>query len=181
VRADISRLQSDLQTNRETLAQISARIDTLEGRESTLDSAAGKPLQELTQAIEVLLKKALQTENRLTTLESAGPPSRVPEKPAKQPRQSSSETKGASVQKGNDHNGSPFTTQSSPLSLTASSPTAKLMHLGMTQEDVRRALGNPLRTETAGSHIFWHYSRVNNQKYVIFETDTRQVSGWWGL
>jgi hypothetical protein len=51
----------------------------------------------------------------------------------------------------------------------------------MTPEEVRGALGDPISTETSDSYIFWHYSRVTNQKYVIFEKGTRQVSGWWGL
>jgi hypothetical protein len=177
--ADITRLQSDLNTQNETLAKISARIDALEHRPSTPDNVSGPTQQELMQAIAVLLKKALEIENRLNTIESGGLLSRVPERPVKQGRQP--ETKGTSGPRGSDQHGSPPMTQSALSSQSASAPGATRISLGMTPEEVRGALGDPISTETSDSYIFWHYSRVTNQKYVIFEKGTRQVSGWWGL
>jgi hypothetical protein len=180
-RADITRLQSDLNANSETLAKISSRVDELERRQSSPDSISGLTQPELIRAIEVLLKKALEAESRLTSIESAGPPAKGPEKPTKQARQAASDTKGISGPRDSDENGSRRTIQSSPLTETRSSPGAKQISLGMTSEDVRRALGDPISTEASESYIFWYYSRVNNQKYVIFEKSTGQVSGWWGL
>jgi len=29
--------------------------------------------------------------------------------------------------------------------------------------------------------VFWHYSPMSNQQYVIFETVNGRVSGWRGL
>jgi hypothetical protein len=51
----------------------------------------------------------------------------------------------------------------------------------MSQEDVRRTLGDPVSIENAGSYIFWQYSQMSNQKYVVFEKASGQVSGWRGL
>jgi hypothetical protein len=181
VRADIARLQSDLNTNSETLAKISARVDALERRESSPGSISGLTRQELIQALEVLLKKALEAESRLTAIESAGPPVRGAEKPAKQTRQAASDTKGSSAPRGSDENDPRRFNRSSPLTESRSAPEAKQISLGMAPEDVRRALGDPIRTEASEAYIFWYYSRVNNQKYVIFEKSTGRVSGWWGL
>jgi hypothetical protein len=155
--ADISRLQADLHTNSETLTQISARVDQLERRQSIPDHPSGQTSQELTQAIEVLLKKALLTESRLTALESAQLSTRAPEKPAQRARQQPPDPGDTSRR------------EATPLSL------------GMTREEVRSALGDPVSTELAGSYIIWQYSQENHQKYVIFEDGTGQVWGWWGL
>jgi hypothetical protein len=155
--ADISRLQADLHTNSETLTQISARVDQLERRQSIPDHPSGQTSQELTQAIEVLLKKALLTESRLTALESAQLSTRAPEKPAQRARQQPPDPGDTSRR------------EATPLSL------------GMTREEVRSALGDPVSTELAGSYTIWQYSQENHQKYVIFENGTGQVWGWWGL
>jgi hypothetical protein len=181
VRADIARLQSDLNTNSETLAKISARVDALERHQSSPGSISGLTRQELIQALEVLLKKALEAESRLTAIESAGPPARGSGKPAKQTRQAASDIKGTSVPRGSDENSPRRFNQPSPLTESRSAPEAKQISLGMAPEDVRRALGDPISIEASESYIFWYYSRVNNQKYVIFEKSTRRVSGWWGL
>lgn len=157
LRADITSLQSDLNSNSETLAKISARVAELERRQSISDRVSGQAPRELTEAIEVLLKKALVTQSRLTALESAELPSKGAEKPVKQTR------------------------QPVPSSDDTASPEATPLSLGMTREEVRRVLGDPISTETAGSYIVWQYSKVNHQKYVIFEKVTGQVSGWWGL
>ena len=141
--ADISRSQADLHTTSETLTQISARVDQLERRQSIPDHPSGQTSQELTQAIEVLLKKALLT--------------RAPEKPAQRARQQPPDPGDTSRR------------EATPLSL------------GMTREEVRSALGDPVSTELAGSYTIWQYSQENHQKYVIFENGTGQVWGWWGL
>jgi hypothetical protein len=157
LRADISRLRADLHTNSDILAQISARLDQLERRQSIPDPASGQTSQELTQAIEVLLKKALLTESRLTALESGELRSRASEKPDKHARQQPLNTRDTSQ------------------------PRAAPLSLGMTREEVRDILGEPVSTELAGSYTIWQYSQENHQKYVIFENGTGQVWGWWGL
>jgi hypothetical protein len=155
--ADVSRLQADLRTNSETLAQISARVDRLERRQSIPGHPSGQTSQELTQAIEVLLKKALLTESRLAALESGELRTRAPEKPTTRAHQQPPKAGDASQQQ--------------PAALS----------LGMTREEVRRVLGEPVSTETAGAYTIWQYSQENHQKYVIFENGTGQVWGWWGL
>jgi hypothetical protein len=154
---DIRRLQAELHTHSETLAQISARLDQLERRQSIPDHPSEQTSQELIQAIEVLLKRALLTESRLTALESGELRSRVPAKPSKQTR------------------------QQPPNTSDTSQPQATSLSLGMTREEVRRVLGEPVSTEMAGSYTIWQYSQETHQKYVIFENATGQVWGWWGL
>ena len=155
--ADIGRLQADVHTNSETLAQISARVDQLERRQSSSDLPSGQSSQELTQAIKVLLKKALLTESRLTALESDERRTRGLDKPTMQPPQRTPEPSDIPPH------------QAAPLSL------------GMTREEVRRILGEPVSTEIAGPYTIWQYSSENHQKYVIFENGTGRVWGWWGL
>jgi K+-sensing histidine kinase KdpD len=162
-RTDTARLRSDLHANAETLSQLTARLDELERRQATMDSAARQTQQELSQAIEVLLKKALIAENRLTRIGSERPPSKSPEKLESQADQPASETQ------------QPAAEGKTPRS------TGKQLSLGMTQEEVRRTLGDPISVEAAGSYIFWQYSQVNNLKYVVFEKASGQVSGWRGL
>jgi hypothetical protein len=60
-------------------------------------------------------------------------------------------------------------------------PAGKHLTLGMTPEDVRHTLGDPISIEDAGSYVIWQYSRLSNEKYVVFEKESRQVSGWHGL
>ena len=162
-RTDISHLRSDLYANTQRLAQLSARLDELERRQAAAESATRQAQQELSQAIEVLLKKALMTEKRQSGRESGRSPSKDAERLGPQGHQLPSEMQGASSQGGNTvHAG-------------------KALSLGMTQEDVRRTLGDPLSIEDAGSYIFWQYSQMSNQKYVVFEKGSGQVSGWRGL
>ena len=125
--ADISGLRADLNAHAETLAQIAARVETLERRQSLPGSASGQTPQDLTQAIEVLLKKALLTESRLTALESSTPPPRAPEKSAKQTRHPTPDGKEAVGQQHGDQHGSPRLTQPSPPPPTVASSAAKLM------------------------------------------------------
>jgi hypothetical protein len=162
-RTDISRLRSDLHANAQLLSQLSARVDELERRQAATESATRQTQQELSQAIEVLLKKALMTGKRQTGRESGKSQSKEAETLEKQGRQLSSEMQRASSQGGNALQG------------------GKPLSLGMTQEDVRRTLGDPLSIEDAGSYIFWQYSQMSNQKYVVFEKGSGQVSGWRGL
>jgi hypothetical protein len=154
---DISRLQAELRANSELLAQVSARVDQLERRQSIPDHPSEQTSGELIQAIEVLLKKALLTETRLAALESGMLRSRVPGRPDKPTLQE------------------PLSTSDAPH------PQAASLSLGMTREEVRRVLGEPVSTEMAGSYTIWQYSQENHQKYVIFENSTGQVWGWWGL
>jgi len=159
----ISHLRPDLQANTQLLSQLSARVDELERRQAATESTAWQMQQELSQAIEVLLKKALMTENRQTIRESGKSQSKDTETPERQARPLPSETQRASSHGGNSTQG------------------GKHLSLGMSQEDVRRTLGDPVSIENAGSYIFWQYSQISNQKYVVFEKASGQVSGWRGL
>jgi K+-sensing histidine kinase KdpD len=162
-RTDIDRLRSDLHANAQLLSQLSARVDELERRQAAAESATRQTQQELSQAIEVLLKKALMTEKRQSSREPGKSQSRDVETQERQARQVQPETQRAAPQGGNSPQG------------------GKHLSLGMTQEDVRRALGDPIRIENAGSYLFWQYSQTSNEKYVIFEKVSGQVSGWRGL
>jgi hypothetical protein len=51
----------------------------------------------------------------------------------------------------------------------------------MTHDEVRRTLGEPISIDNVGAYVFWQYSEMRNQKYVIFEKASGQVSGWRGL
>jgi K+-sensing histidine kinase KdpD len=162
-RSDIPDLRSDLQANAQLLSQLSARVDALESRQTNAESTVRQTQQELSQAIEVLLKKALVREDRQITRESGKSQSKDIEMPEKYARPLASETQRAFSQGGN------------------STPGGKYLSLGMTQQDVRRTLGDPVSIENAGAYIFWQYSRMSNQKYVVFEKASGQVSGWRGL
>jgi hypothetical protein len=163
LRTDIARLRSDLHVNTETLSRLTARLDELERRQADAESATRQTQQELAQAIEVLLKKALIAENRLTRIGSERNQSKDLEKLDSQAHQPPSETHNTAAQ------------GKSPR------PAGKHLSLGMTPEDVRHTLGDPISIEDAGSYVFWQYSRLSNQKYVVFEKETGQVSGWRGL
>jgi K+-sensing histidine kinase KdpD len=160
---DSARLRSDLQANTQTLSQISARLDELERRQADLESTARQTQQELSQAVEVLLRKALIAENRQTTREAGKSQPKDAEKPESQARQVAPAGQGASLPWGDPHQG------------------RKQLSLGMTQDDVRRILGEPISIEQVGSYVFWQYSPMSNQQYVIFETVNGRVSGWRGL
>jgi K+-sensing histidine kinase KdpD len=162
-RTDIARLRSDLHANAQLLSQLSAQVDELERRQAAAESATQQTQQELSQAIEVLLKKALMTEKGQSSREREKSQSRDVETQERQARQVQSETQRAAPQGGNSPQG------------------GKHLSLGMTQEDVRRVLEDPIRIENAGSYIFWQYSQTSNEKYVIFEKVSGQVSGWRGL
>ena len=156
-RTDITQLRSDLQANTQLLTQLSARVDAFERRQADTESTARQMRQELSQAIEVLLKKALVKENRQISRESGKSQAKDTDMLERQARPLASETQKASPQ-GEKH-----------------------LSLGMTQEDVRRTLGEPVSIEHAGAYIFWQYSQMSNQKYVVFEKASGQVSGWRGL
>ncbi|HSF31252.1 MAG TPA: hypothetical protein VLK82_12390 [Candidatus Tectomicrobia bacterium] len=163
VRTDTARLRADLHAQTETLAQLSARLDELERRQAIIDRATRQTQQELSQAIEVLLKKVLIAEDRLTRIGSERHQSKSPEPLGSQARQPSSATQDPSLQG------------------KIPRPGGKYLSLGMTQEDVRGRLGDPISIEDVGSYIFWQYSWLSNEKYVVFEKDSGQVSGWRGL
>jgi hypothetical protein len=161
-RMDISGLRSDLHANTQVLSQLSARVDELERRQADAESAARQTQQDLSQAIEVLLRKALMTEDRQITRELGKSQSKDAETPESQARQLPAAAPGASSRGRNP------------------SPGSKQLSLGMTQDDVRRMLGDPISIEPVGSYVFWHYSHMSNQQYVIFEKMSGQVSGWRG-
>jgi septal ring factor EnvC (AmiA/AmiB activator) len=161
-RTDIARLRSDLHTNTEVLSQLSARIDELERRQVATENTVRQTQQELTQAVAVLLKKALVAENRLSIVESRGSQPKGSEKSRRQARLQPSETVSAA------HHGE------------NSLQERKHLSLGMTQEDVRRTLGDPVSIENSGPYIFWQYSPMNNRKYVVFDKGTHEVWGWRG-
>jgi len=156
-RTDSAQLRSELQANTQLLTQLSARVDALESRQAATESTARQMQQELSQAVEVLRKKALVKENRQSTRESGKSQTKDTDMPERQAHPLASETQKASPQGG------------------------KHLSLGMTQEDVRRTLGEPVSIEHAGAYIFWQYSQMSNQKYVVFEKASGQVSGWRGL
>jgi K+-sensing histidine kinase KdpD len=161
-RMDIARLRSDLQANTQALSQLSARVDELERRQADAESAARQTQQNLTQAIEVLLRKAPMTRDRQITRESGKSPAKDPKKLDSEARQHSLMGQRTSSRGEDSHQG------------------RKQLSLGMTQEDVRRMLGNPTSIEPVGPYIFWHYSPMSNQEYVIFDKMSGQVSGWRG-
>jgi hypothetical protein len=160
---DIPRLRSDLQANTQTLSQISARVDELERRQAAMESTTRQTQQELSQAVEVLLRKVLIAENRQTTREAGKSQPKDAEKPESQARQVAPAGQGASLPWEDPHQG------------------RKQLSLGMTQDDVRRILGEPISIEQVGLYVFWQYSPMRNQQYVIFETVNGRVSGWRGL
>jgi SmpA / OmlA family len=156
-RSDASRLRADLSSQHAALVMLGERVDKLERRLATEAQASGQMQQELKDAVEVLLKKALETDTRLANLESARTPPRRAEKPAPTAQQRTSAVNGVAERR------------------------STKISLGMTQEEVRQILGNPVSTENAGEYIFWQYSQLYNQQYVIFEQGNGRVSGWRGL
>jgi hypothetical protein len=143
-RTDIGRLRSDLHANTQVLSQLSARVNELERHQANAESAARQTQQDLSKAIEVLLRKALMTEDRQITRESGKSQSKDAEKPESQARQLPAATQGASSRGVN------------------SDPGRKQLSLGMTQDDVRRMLGDPISIEPVGLYVFWHYSPMSN-------------------
>ena len=162
-RTDIAHLRSDLHANTQVLSQLSARMDELERRQGEAESDVRQTQQDLSQAIEVLARKALITKGRQITRDSGKSQSHDTEKPEGQARERSAGGQGASSRGGNVR------------------PGRRQLSLGMTQDDVRRMLGEPIRSEPVGAYVFWHYSPMSNQQYVIFEKMSGQVSGWRGL
>jgi hypothetical protein len=160
---DIARLRADLHANTQTLSQLSVRVDELERRQADMESAVRQTQRELSQAIAVLLKKALMTENRQTTRESGKSQSRDTERLERQVRQL------------------PSVAQDSTSRGENAPQARKYLSLGMTQDEVRRTLEEPISIDNAGAYVFWQYLQMRNQKYVIFEKVSGQVSGWRGL
>jgi hypothetical protein len=158
-RTDIARLRSDLQANTQTVAQLSARVDALERRQIEAESAARQTQQDLSQAIEVLLRRALVMEDR-QSMRELGRPQTYSDDP---------ESRG--------HHPPPAPPVT-PLRGGTSPSGKRQLSLGMTQDDVRRLLGEPLSIEPVGEYVFWHYSPTGSQHYVIFEKMSGQVSGW---
>jgi hypothetical protein len=101
-------------------------------------------------------------EDRQITRESGKSQSKDAEQPENLARQLPAEAQGASARGRNTY------------------PGGKQLSLGMTQDDVRRMLGDPISIEPVGTYVFWHYSPMSNQQYVIFEKMSGQVSGWRG-
>jgi K+-sensing histidine kinase KdpD len=161
-RTDIIRVRSDLQANTQALAQLSATVAELERRQADAESAARQAQQDLSQAIEVLLRKALITEDHQITRESARSQLRDSEMQEPQARYPASAGQRTSSRGENSLQGK------KPLSL------------GMTQDDVRGMLGEPFSIEPVGPYVFWHYAPMSNQQYVIFDKRSGQVSGWRG-
>ena len=162
-RSDISHLRADLHSTTEALSQLMTRVDELERRQVATDNTVRQTQQELTQAVDVLLKKALVTENRLLSMASEKKPPADTAKLDRQVRQRTSESPPVAAHENN------------------SVPEATPLSLGMSQEDVRRTLGDPISVENTGAYIFWQYSLQNNQKYVVFDKITQQLWGWRGL
>jgi TolA-binding protein len=159
-RSEVIRVSTDQSSQSAALTTLAARIDAVERRLHADAHATGQLRQELKEAIEVLLKKALETDNRLASLESA--------------------LTALAAAKRSEKAAPPAKRQVSAVN-GAAEPRAPRISLGMTQEEVRRILGNPVNAERAGEHIFWYYSHLKNEEYVVFEQSNGRVSGWLGL
>lgn len=155
--SEVSRLRADQSSQNAALATLVTRVDGLDRRLAADAQASEQLQQELKQAVEVLLKKGLETEHRLTSLEAGRAGAKRSEKPAPEVRRQAFAANG-----------------------TAERRSTKIS-LGMTQEEVRQILGNPISAERAGEYIFWQYAPLSNQRYVIFEQGNGRVSGWRGL
>jgi hypothetical protein len=162
LRADLSRLRADLNAQSALLATLTDRVSALEQRVNASADGGTRLSPEWQQAVEVLLKKALETEARLSQLESARVERRRPDASIK-PTPAAAHSKAANPP------------------AHANGPVKKDISLGMTAEEVRRILGEPLCIEEAGPYIFWQYSPVHDQKYVVIDRVGGRVSGWRGL
>jgi SmpA/OmlA family protein len=155
--AEMDRFRSDRNTQDAALVALTERVNELKHRLAVNERASKQTYQELKQAIETLLKKALETENRLSNLESGRVETKKIEKTAKPALKQPMETSRAVKQ------------------------DQKQLRLGMTQEEVRHLFGEPISIESSGDYIFWQYAQESNQKYVVFEKANGRVSGWLGL
>ena len=151
-RTDITHLRLDLHATTQVLSQLSARMDALERRQGEAESDVRQTQHDLS--------KALSTKGRQLTRDSGKRQSPATEQPEGQARELAAGRQGASSRGGHVQPGR------SPLSL------------GMTQDEVRHRLGDPLGIEPVGAYVFWHYSPMRNHRYVIFEHMSGQVSGW---
>ncbi len=155
--AEFDRFRSNRNTQDAALVALTERVDELKRRLAADERASKQTQQELKQAIETLLKKSLETESRLSNLESGRVETKKVDKTAKRALNQPLETSKAVKQ------------------------DQKQLRLGMTQEEVRRLFGEPISIESSGDYIFWQYSQESNQKYVVFEKANGRVSGWLGL
>ena len=160
LRTDITHLRLDLHANTQGLSQLSARMDALERRQGEAESDVRHTQHDLSQAMEVLASKALLTKGRQSTRDSGKSQSPATETPEGQARERSAGRQGASSRGGNVQ------------------PGRRPLSFGMTQDEVRHMLGDPISIEPVGAYVFWHYSPMRNQRYVIFENMSGQVSGW---
>jgi outer membrane murein-binding lipoprotein Lpp len=165
VREEINQLRSDIGHLRSYIypyaAQLKERIDTLERRASTgpteialsKESVPPDAYQELKQATEVLLKNALETERRISSLESTRTAGERSEPQSRQVIRPATEIGGTSQH------------------------TRREMKHGMTQEDIRTLFGNPTSTAGYSFGTVWHYPGA---KSVTFNTAGR-VTSWYGF
>jgi hypothetical protein len=157
IRSEMARLRADLMAYHTAMESLTERVQAIEQRGATSESGVAHPSHDLQQGVEVLLKKALEIDVRVSQLEATkNVGSRAP-MPRPSPPKSALEERGPTIDKRQE------------------------ISLGMTQEEVRQIIGDPLRTEYAGDYIFWHYSPLSYQKYVVFERENGRVSGWLGL
>jgi hypothetical protein len=161
-RTDITHLRADLQANMRALSQLSARMDELERRQHDAERTARQTEHDLSQAIEVLLRKALISEDRQTTHELSKSWPKEAHNPEDQTGQHPSMRHAMPSRQGNGQ------------------PGRNHLSLGMSQDDVRRLFGEPTTVEPVGSYEFWHYSPTSNQQYIIFDKMSGQVLGWRG-
>ena len=158
-RTDIARLRSDLHATTQVL---SAQMDELERHQGEVESVARQTQQDLSQAIEALPAKALIPKGRQITRDSGKSWSPETARPEGRARELPAGGQEASSRGGTFR------------------PGRWQLSLGMTQDEVRRRLGDPLSIEPVGAYVFWHYSPIRNKQYVIFEQMSGQVSGWRG-
>src|SRR5262245_29465727 len=139
-RTDVAHVRVDLHANTEVLSQLSARMDALERRQADAESAARQTQQDLSQAIEVLPRKALIPDGRQITRDAGKRPS---PKPAKAEGQAHERSAGGQEAASRGEN---------------VRPGGRQLSLGMTQDEVRRRLGEPIHIEPVGAYVFWHYA-----------------------
>jgi hypothetical protein len=158
-RTDLSHVRADLHATTQGLSQLSARMDALERRQGEAESAARHTHQDLSQAMEAL-SKALSPKGPQITRGARKSLSPKPAKPEGQARELSAGGPEAASRGGNVR------------------PGRRQLRLGMTPDEVRHKLGEPLRIEPAGAYVVWHYAPISTQQYVIFEHLSGQVAGW---
>jgi hypothetical protein len=137
-------------------------MDALERRQGEAESIARQTHQDLSQAIEARPKKAVIPKSRQITRDPGKGQSPEPATPGSRARGFATGGQEASARGGKVR------------------PGGRELRPGMTQDEVRRLLGEPISIEPMGAYVFWHYSPMSTQQYVIFEHLSGRVVSWRG-